>query len=100
MGVSFICNMIRGLKGSVICNYDMGVISQAFRSVRVYHFGYFCSGVIYICLFYVINTRKIITIHVKTTCCEFRKRRRVILLYKGNNKITELRTILQRESQN
>jgi hypothetical protein len=28
------------------------------------------------------------------------KKRNIIYVYKGNNKITELRTILQRESQN
>jgi hypothetical protein len=38
------------------------------KSLGVYHFDYFSSGVIYICLFYVINARKMITIHVKTTC--------------------------------
>ena len=42
--------------------------SQALPSVRVYHVGYFSSAVIYICIFYVINVRKMITIHGKITC--------------------------------
>ena len=40
--VSFICNMIRGLKESVTCNYDMRVI----HTPGVLYFGYFISCVI------------------------------------------------------
>jgi hypothetical protein len=50
--------------------------SQAFPSVNVYHFGTFSSVVIYICLCYVINARKMIIIHVNTICCcEIRKKK-------------------------
>ena len=44
---------------------------------RLFFFGNQCM-----CLFYVLSDRKMITIHVKTTCCEIRKKGGgVILIY-------------------
>jgi hypothetical protein len=55
--VSFICNMIRGLKVFVICNYDMGVIHlvsficNMIRGLKVFVICNYDMGVIHLVSF-------------------------------------------------